>query len=244
MRRIYGILENQSLERMMAQTESKLDLFTEINKTNVILINTSVDFLQKKGTELFGRFFIAMILNATQQRATMGKSKHPVFVYIDEFGDYAAHVDDKITTIFGQARKQDVGMIVAHQRFDDLSPKTLSALDANTSIKFAGGVAYQDLRSLAGMLRTDQSFIEEQKKGSFAAYIKADDVLKVRVHGGMRAHLAAGQQPFRNKFRPRNIQFSFRPGCHPRWAHSWLSRDLVSRRKIVFAVRGSHHAAS
>jgi len=84
LRRIYGILENQSLERMMAQTESKLDLFTEINKPNVILINISVDFLQKKGTELFGRFFIAMILNATQERATMEKSKHPVFVYIDD----------------------------------------------------------------------------------------------------------------------------------------------------------------
>ncbi len=34
-----------------------------------------------------------------------------------------------------------------------------------------------------------------------------DDVLKVRVHGGMRARLAAGRQPFRNKFRPRYIQF-------------------------------------
>ncbi len=34
-----------------------------------------------------------------------------------------------------------------------------------------------------------------------------DDILKVRVHGGMRAHLAAGRQPFRNEFRPRYIQF-------------------------------------
>ena len=50
---------------------------------------------------------------------------------------------------------------------------------------------------------------------------------QILVHASMRAHLVAGQQPFRNQFRPKNIQFSFRPGCHPRWAHSWLSRDLA-----------------
>ena len=113
-----------------------------------------------------------MILNATQQRATMDTSKNPVFLYVDEFGDYAAHADEKITTILRQARKQNVGMIVAHQMLDDLSPKTLSALDANTSIKFAGGVSYKDTRTVAGMLRTEPSFIEEQKKGSFAVHIK------------------------------------------------------------------------
>jgi len=61
LRRLWGILENQTFERMFSYPKSKLDLFAEMNAGKIILINTAKDLLKEQGTEIFGRFFIAMI---------------------------------------------------------------------------------------------------------------------------------------------------------------------------------------
>lgn len=170
LRRLWGILENQTFERMFSHPRSKLDLFGEMNAGKVILINTAKDLLKEQGTEIFGRFFIALIAQAAQERATLPEHKRmPTFVYIDEAADY---FDRNIGIILAQARKYNVGMVLAHQYLGQLEPKLLEAFSANTSIKFAGGVSAKDARALAPMLYCDPGFIEAQPKGSFAAHIR------------------------------------------------------------------------
>lgn len=170
LRRLWGILENQTFERMFSHPRSKLDLFTEMNAGKVILINTAKDLLKEQGTEIFGRFFIAMIAQAAQERATLyGSERVPTMAYIDEAQDY---FDRNIGLILAQARKYNVGMVLAHQYLGQLEPKLQEAFAANTAIKFAGGVSAKDARSFAPMLYTDPPFIEAQGKGSFAAHIR------------------------------------------------------------------------
>jgi len=170
LRRLWGILENQTFERMFSHPRSKLDLFKEMNAGKVILINTAKDLLKEQGTEIFGRFFIAMIAQAAQERATLPAGKRiPTFVYIDEAQDY---FDRNIGLILAQARKYNVGMTLAHQYLGQLEPKLQEAFAANTAIKFAGGVSAKDARALAPMLYTQAEFIESQPKGSFAAHIR------------------------------------------------------------------------
>lgn len=170
LRRLYGILENQSFERMFSHPKSKLDLFSEMNAGKVILINTAKDLLKENGTEIFGRFFIAMIAQAAQERAVFPVEKRlPTYVYVDEANDY---FDRNIGIILSQARKYKVGMVLAHQFLGQLDTKLHEAISANTSIKFAGGVSAKDARALSGDLRTDPAFIEGQEKLSFAAYVK------------------------------------------------------------------------
>jgi hypothetical protein len=174
LRRLWGILENQSFERMFSHPRSKLDLFAEMNAGKVILINTAKDLLKEQGTEIFGRFFIALIAQAAQERATLpGNERMPTFVYIDEAADY---FDRNIGLILSQARKFNVGMVLAHQYLGQLEPKLQEAFAANTSIKFAGGVSARDARTLAPMLYCEPGLIEAQPKGSFAAYVR--DVTK------------------------------------------------------------------
>jgi hypothetical protein len=170
LRRLYGILENQTFERMFSHPKSKLDLFMEMNAGKVILINTAKDLLKENGTEIFGRFFIAMIAQAAQERAVLNTNERlPTFVYIDEANDY---FDRNIAIILSQARKYNIGMVLAHQFLGQLDSKLHEAIAANTSIKFAGGVSAKDARALASDLRTDAAFIENQNKLSFAAFIK------------------------------------------------------------------------
>jgi hypothetical protein len=170
--RLFAICENRTFDRMLSNQTSKLDLFTEINAGKVILINTAKDLLKQQGTEIFGRFFLALIAQAAQERATLPLSHRlPCFVYIDECQDYLAS-DSNFTVILEQARKQNVGIIVAHQYVTQLSQKTLDSLYANTSIKFAGGVSDKDAYALARNMRCEPSFIAEQPRGSFAGYVR------------------------------------------------------------------------
>lgn len=170
--RLFAICENRTFDRMLSNPKSKLDLFKEINAGKVILINTAKDLLKGQGTEIFGRFFLALIAQAAQERATLPPSQRlPCFVYIDECQDYLA-TDSNFTMILEQARKQNVGIIAAHQYVTQLSQKTLDSLYANTSIKFAGGVSDKDAYALARNMRCEPSFIAEQPRGSFAAFVR------------------------------------------------------------------------
>ncbi len=171
-RRLYGILSNATFRRMFSHEQSKLDLFSEMNSGKVILIDTAKDLLKENGTEVFGRFFIALIANAAQERATLHSSRRlPCFVYIDECHDYISR-DANVTVILEQARKQNVGLILAHQYLSQISQGVLESLFANTSIKFVGGVSDRDAHAIARELRCTPAFIQQQPTGSWAAYVK------------------------------------------------------------------------
>lgn len=168
--RLFTICENRTFERLFTHPKSKLDLYSEMNAGKVILINTAKDLLKQQGTEVFGRFFLALIGQAAQERATLADKK-PVYCYIDEAQDYIA-ADSNFTVILEQARKQKIGMIVAHQYLTQLSQRTLDSLYANTSIKYAGGVSDKDAYSLARNMATEPTFIMRQGKGTFATYVR------------------------------------------------------------------------
>ncbi|NSY37530.1 type IV secretory system conjugative DNA transfer family protein [Leisingera sp. ANG59] len=170
LRRLYGVLENQTFERMFSHPISKFDMFDELNAGKLILINTSKSLLKEQGTEIFGRFFIALIAQAAQERATLPEQDRlPAMVYIDEAQDY---FDQNIGVILSQARKYKVGMVMANQYLGQLSGGLQEAFEANTSIKLAGGVSARDARSLAGQMSSDPGIIQRQPKGTFATYIR------------------------------------------------------------------------
>ncbi|WP_424970642.1 hypothetical protein [Dinoroseobacter sp. S76] len=170
LRRLYGVLENQTFERMFSNPRSKFDMFTELNAGKLILINTSKSLLKEQGTEIFGRFFIALITQAAQERATIPDwERLPAHVYIDEAQDY---FDANIGVILSQARKYRVGLTMAHQFLGQLSSGLPDAMEANTSIKLAGGVSAKDARALASQMSADAEIIQRQPKGTFATFLR------------------------------------------------------------------------
>ncbi len=170
LRRLYGVLENQTFERMFANPDSKFDMFTELNSGKLILINTSKSLLKEQGTEVFGRFFIALIAQAAQERAVLREpDRLPAMIYIDEAQNY---FDANIGVILSQARKYRVGMVMAHQYLGQLSNGLQEAFEANTSIKLAGGVSARDARSLSSQMHAKPELIQQQPKGSFATYLR------------------------------------------------------------------------
>lgn len=170
LRRLYGVLENQTFERMFANPQSKFDMFSEMNAGKLILINTSKSLLKEQGTELFGRFFIALIAQAAQERAVLRpQDRLPAMIYIDEAQDY---FDANIGVILSQARKYKVGMVMAHQYLGQLTSGLQEAFEANTSIKLAGGVSARDARALSSQMHAPSEMIQQQPKGTFATYLR------------------------------------------------------------------------
>jgi hypothetical protein len=170
LRRLYGVLENRTFERMFSHPTSRFDMFAEMNAGKLILINTAKSLLKEQGTEIFGRFFIALIAQAAQERATLAEyDRLPCMVYVDEAQDY---FDENIGIILSQARKYRVGMMLAHQYLGQLSSSLQEGVEANTAVKLAGGVSARDARALSGQMGADADMIARQPKGTFAAFIR------------------------------------------------------------------------
>lgn len=172
--RLWGVLSNSSLERMFSHARNRIDIFELLNEGKIILINTAKDLLGQDGAAIFGRFFIALIAQASIQRAAMPPHKRrSAFVYIDEAQDY---FDDNISHLLNQARKYRVGLIFAHQNMDQLSANLRSSVLASTTIKFAGGLSAKDAGTLDSEFRTDADFLLGMKKEKyhteFACYVK------------------------------------------------------------------------
>lgn len=183
LKRLWGVLSTPAFERMFAQKENKLDLFEAMNEGKIILVNTAKDLLKEEGSQLFGRFFIAMLSQAALERSTIPEAKRtPTFVYVDEAHEY---FDDRIETILNQARKYKVGLTLAHQNLDQLSPRLRSALLTNTSMKCVGGVSAKDAHTLSDELHTTAEFIDGMRrkgpKTEFAVWVKHETPHAIRL---------------------------------------------------------------
>ena len=172
-RRLYGIIENQTFERMFSAPKNRIDIPAALNDGKIVLVNTAKDFL-KAGSSILGRYFIALTLQAALERAAIREDqRRPAFLYIDEAAEY---FDNNIDNLLNQARKYKLGMVMAHQYLDQLAGALRASIASNTSIKFAGGVSDRDARSVAPDMRTTPTFILEQRKGlketHFACYLR------------------------------------------------------------------------
>lgn len=167
--RLNAILENPTLERLFTSTNTKLDLFDELNRGSIILVDTAKDFL-KGASGNFGRIFISLVLQAALERAAIPEhQRKPAFLIVDEAADYFdSNIDDLLTTV----RKFKLGCVFAHQFLDQCASSLRASLAANTSIKLAGGLSTSDARTLAPDLRTTPDFILSQPKLGFACHIR------------------------------------------------------------------------
>jgi hypothetical protein len=174
LRRLYDILSNPTFERMFSHPKNALDMKRVLDDGKIVLVNTAKDVLKSEASATFGRFVIALILQAALERAADPiASRRPAFVYVDEAADY---FDDNIDTLLIQARKYNVGLTVAHQFLDQLTPALRASVMTNPAIRFAGGLSDKDARSLASDMRTTSSFLMSTRKRrgdtDFACYVR------------------------------------------------------------------------
>jgi hypothetical protein len=170
--RIANLRENEFLARMFfGHPKSKLDLFSELNSSKVIFVDTNQEYLGTDGTAILGRYFIAALLSASQERASLPASqRQAVYAYLDECHDYISR-EPKIAVLLDQARKMRISLTLAHQRCRQI--KDSNVLDAllSTAIKFASTTNPQDVSQLARAMQTNPEVVAEQPNAHFALQI-------------------------------------------------------------------------
>ena len=172
--RLWGVIANQTLERMFSNERNKLDLFSAMNRGSLILINTAKDLLKQEGCEILGRFFIALICHAAQERASIPEGRRtPTLVYIDEAHDY---FDEKMEKLFNEVRKYKVGLCIAHQNLGQFEHELLDTVAASAAIKLVGGLSASDASFFARNMGCDSDLLLSMKKydtySEFACYVR------------------------------------------------------------------------
>jgi hypothetical protein len=209
------LLSNPILKAMFGSLKTKLDIGKEMDAGKIIIINNSKALLGEEGAEFFGRFFIALILAAAQQRAGRPNSeKQPCFFYIDECHNVIKN-DTKIPTILDECRSQKIALILAHQRTAQLSDAVLDAV-ANCAIRFAN--SDDEARYLSDKLRTTTDVLRKLKRGRFAAFVRdmTDTAVAVDVPYFDLSKLPKMEGEELAAFRGQmNDQFSFKPPQPP-----------------------------
>jgi hypothetical protein len=172
--RLWAVIGNQTLERMFSNEHNKLDLFAAMNRGSLILINTAKDLLKQEGCEILGRFFIALICQAAQERASIAdEDRMPTFVYIDEAHDY---FDANMENMFNEVRKYAVGLCIAHQNLDQFKQELRSTVTSSTAIKLVGGLSAKDAGFFADNMECRQELLLSMRKyenrSEFACYVR------------------------------------------------------------------------
>lgn len=167
--RLDFLLSNPVLRSMFSATHTKLDIGKEMDAGKVIIINNSKAVLGDEGAEFFGRFFVALIARAAQQRGSRpSEAKKPCFVYIDECQSVIAK-DARIPVLLDECRSQKIALILAHQRTAQLTAPVLDAV-ANCAIRMAN--SDDEAKYLAPKLRMDVETLQALPRGTFGTFVR------------------------------------------------------------------------
>lgn len=135
--RLDGFTADPFFHDMFIHPRNRLDLFEELLSAKVILVNTMKGLL-KSGTEPFGRYFIAKLLQAAEERMMLKRSERlPVYAYIDEASDYISE-EENVEELLDKARKQNVAFIFANQRASQITLPTVREALSRAAIQCAG----------------------------------------------------------------------------------------------------------
>ena len=166
--RAYYLLANPAFERMFAHPENKLNLRTAMQSGKLICINTAKAQLKTEASAVFGRFWIAQILQATMARAFIPRQQRRLTVcLVDEAHEYC---DPSVELLLYQARKYRVAFGQITQSMAQF--KKAGLLEAALSVpavRFIGAVGDTDANMLAKEMSTTSDFLKSVRKTSNSA---------------------------------------------------------------------------
>jgi hypothetical protein len=198
LQRLRSLLDHDLLRSMLMAPKTTFRIGEAMDQGAIVIINNSRGRLGNKGAEFFGRFFIAQLLAAAQERSfRTDKDKKPVYFYIDEAHTVVAK-DERITDVLHECRSQKIALCVAHQETSQVDDKVLSAFQ-NCAIRMSH--PDDEARKMSISLRMPLPKIHSLRKGQFGAYVRglSKEGILVNVQKADLSQLYPSKQPYRAK---------------------------------------------
>jgi DNA helicase HerA-like ATPase len=162
-RRIRPFETYPSLRGSLGQSKSSFQFDEVLRDRKIVLVNLSKGQLGEEESKLYGSFLVAKFVDAVMNRSALGRSERtPYTLFIDEFHNYA-NLHISFSAVLAEVRKQQVGLVVAHQYLGQLPPDlregvlsqasnkvifSLSANDAVTMAREVPAIRAEDLQAL------------------------------------------------------------------------------------------------
>jgi hypothetical protein len=201
LQRLRLLLDHDVLRTMLMAPKTTFRISEAMDQGAIVIIDNSRGKLGNKGAEFLGRFFIAQVLAAAQERSfRQDNEKKPVYFYIDEAHTVVAQ-DERITDVYHECRSQRIALCCAHQETTQVSEKVLSAFQ-NCAIRFAH--PDEETRRMAISLRMEPKKLQSLRRGQFGAYIRGRSKggIVVNVQKPDLSQLTPSLQPFQPRHLP------------------------------------------
>ncbi|MCO4839133.1 MAG: hypothetical protein KC447_03320 [Rhodobacteraceae bacterium] len=181
-RRMDGMLLNPTFRRLFSATENKIDMFEEMANQNLVLIDTNKPMLDDAPSAFFGRLFIALILRASYRRFGTGTVTRPVYLIVDEAHEY---FDRSISDMLEQARKANIGLVVAHQSISQArgakgGSNITDPLMVNTATKLIWTSFREDATKFAGSMQVKAEDILNLPQFTFGMHSRKQGFVPVK----------------------------------------------------------------
>ncbi len=163
--RLDALTSHPVFRRIFQSAENTFDMLEEMEERKLILLDTSHALLGDMSPTL-GRFYVAQALQTCFQRVKKKQQGRPVVFLIDEAHEI---FDEKLESMLLQARKANVGLVLAMQDFTKAASAGLvDTLLTSTDTKLVSKVGIRDARKLAPVMKTDPNRLVAVPKYSFA----------------------------------------------------------------------------
>lgn len=126
--RLNEISMNPQLRAILGQSKSTINI-SDIMKANKILL-VNLKGVDKDASDLVG----TLLMNTAWEATKSTFKQKPTFIMLDEFGGWM-NLPTDTESMLAQARKHNVGMILAHQHMTQLTPEMRDGVITNARSK-------------------------------------------------------------------------------------------------------------
>ena len=164
--RLEVALANPHLSAILDCEKSTFDLSEALESGKKIIVNLSKGMMGENGMRILGTLLLSNLSVHVMQRSNIPKEeRNPIFLYIDECQNL---LTENVDTLLAEARKYNVGLILACQFLDQLEDRRMrGSILSNTSIKTFGSVSANDYRKMCKETGFSSSKMPALKDGKF-----------------------------------------------------------------------------
>jgi hypothetical protein len=126
---------NTTIRNIIGQPKSAFNVREIMDTGKVLLVNLSKGKIGDVNAQLLGLIFVNKVNMAAMSRADVPqRDRRRFYLYVDEFQNF---ITDAFATILSEARKYELGLIMAHQYIGQLVGKTGAYDQASTKMRDA-----------------------------------------------------------------------------------------------------------
>lgn len=137
---------NPLVRNIIGQPKSSFNIRQIMDENKILIVNLSRGLVGEDNAGLLGALLVTKMQLAAMSRADIpAEARHPFYLYVDEFQNFAT---DSFATILSEARKYGLNLTVANQYIAQMSQEVRDAVFGNVGSLVAFRMGADDARSM------------------------------------------------------------------------------------------------